>query len=87
MKFLLAAIAISVLAIFTFVLIVAVHHYQAVIHDFEASPNLTLLKPADTGIADLENVAFRSRDGTQLAAWYVPCNIVAAISPRPSCSS
>jgi dipeptidyl aminopeptidase/acylaminoacyl peptidase len=78
-KFLLAAIAIAVLAIFTFVLRVAVHHYQAVMHDFAASPNLTLLKPADTGIANLENVAFRSRDGTQLAAWYVPSHNRAAI--------
>jgi dipeptidyl aminopeptidase/acylaminoacyl peptidase len=66
------------LAMMTLAARVMSSHYQAVMHDFEATPNAAVTT-IDTGIAHLQNVTFPSRDGTPIAAWYVPSHNRAAV--------
>ena len=54
--------------------------YRSVMHEFDSWRDPVLLEhPERTGIPGLQEVAFRSRDGFRLTAWYVPSHNRAAV--------
>jgi dipeptidyl aminopeptidase/acylaminoacyl peptidase len=64
----------------SFAVLVAVRSYLGERSDFERwPPSQISAHTAATGIAGLEQVSFRSTDGTAIAGWYVPSRNRAAV--------